>query len=181
MGTVSVQADVDVQQDWKEIFVPARRKNNTRIRVSRMCKYFAEHEEARTENRRGRPRAQADEEKRDAGGITSRPSGVRNEYLSGEDKRVLVAEYINLHCRRQRQFYNLMNDIKDSTTVCFNMLEKIVLPRTPIGLAIILQPPVGVVIHRADGTQRKASTSTPDSSYSFCAKSLERSDKFELY
>ena len=89
-------------------------------------------------------------------------SQVRNEYLSGEDKRVLVAEYINLHCRRQRQFYNLMNDIKDSTTVSFDMLEKIVLPRTPIGLAIILQPPVGVVIHRADGTQRKASTSTPD-------------------
>ena len=48
-----------------------------------MCKYFAEHEEARTENRRGRPRAQADEEKRDAGGITSRPSGVSSAATEG--------------------------------------------------------------------------------------------------
>ena len=61
-------------------------------------------------------------------------SQIRNESLFDEDKKILTAEFI-LHCRRQLQFYNLMNDVKDTTTVCFDMMENLVLPRTQIGQA----------------------------------------------
>ena len=195
-----------------------------------MCKYFAEHQEPRPENRGGRPHADVDEDKRktvrehiqtfrcrsnhhsrkDSPGRKYLPhelsvakmhqlfkeqnhvqisyvlyysvfvsnfnlgfgspatdvwatcvqfrSQVRNESLSDEDKKILTAEFI-LHRRRQRQFYNLMNDAKDTTTVCFDMMENLVLPRTPIGQAYYSRQlylhVFGVVVHRADGTQRK--------------------------
>ena len=162
----------------------------SRDRVSRVCKYFAEHQEPRPENRGGRRHADVDKDKnkrkavrehiqtlrcrsshhsrKDSPGREYLPhalsvakmhqlfkeqnhvqisyalnysvfvsnfnlgfgspaadvcatcvqfrSQVRNESLSDEDKKILTAEFI-LHRRRQRQFYNLMNDVKDTTAV----------------------------------------------------------------
>ena len=38
-----------------------------------------------------------------------------------------------LHRRRSRVFYNLLNDVKNSVTICFDMMENMVLPKSPIG------------------------------------------------
>ena len=83
---------------------------------------------------------------------------VRNDTLTEDEKKVIAAEFI-LHRRRQRQFYDIMNRVGDTTTVCFDMMENLVLPRTPIGQAYYSRQlylhVFGVVVHRADGSQRK--------------------------
>ena len=51
------------------------------------------------------------------------------------DRRREAALYI-LHRRRARKFYDLMNDTSDaSVTVCFDMMQNLSLPKTPIGQA----------------------------------------------
>ena len=83
---------------------------------------------------------------------------VRNDTLTEDEKKVIAADFI-LHRRRQRQFYDIMNRVGDTTTVCFDMMENLVLPRTPIGQAYYSRQlylhVFGVVVHRADGSQRK--------------------------
>ncbi|KAK3761495.1 hypothetical protein RRG08_056580 [Elysia crispata] len=55
---------------------------------------------------------------------------VRNDTLTEDQKKVISAEFI-LHRRRQRQFYDIVNRFGDTATVCFDMMENLVLPRTP--------------------------------------------------
>ncbi|KAK3764422.1 hypothetical protein RRG08_040018 [Elysia crispata] len=83
---------------------------------------------------------------------------VRNDTLTEYEKKVIAAEFI-LHHRRQRQFYNIMNRVRDTKTVCFDMMENLVLPRTPTGQAYYSRQlhlhVFGVVVHQTDGSQRK--------------------------
>lgn len=54
---------------------------------------------------------------------------------SEDDRQVSAAEYI-LHRRRARMFYTRMNEIvPDTVTICFDVMENLGLPRTPIGAA----------------------------------------------
>lgn len=52
--------------------------------------------------------------------------------LTDEQKREKILLY-SLHRRRARQFYNLLNDVGDSFTVCFDVMENLVLPKSAIG------------------------------------------------
>ena len=78
--------------------------------------------------------------------------------LAEADRKVLAAKFI-LHRRQARQFYNTMNNVGETITVCFDVMENLVLPKTPIGQAYysrqLYQYIFGIVIHRADGTQMK--------------------------
>lgn len=60
-----------------------------------------------------------------------------------------------LHRRRARRFYDVMNAVDDSFTVCFNIMENLVLPKTPIGQAYysrqLYMYVFGVVRHRGRG------------------------------
>ena len=83
---------------------------------------------------------------------------VWNETLTEDEKKVIAAEFI-LHRQRQRQFYDIMNRVGDTTTVCFDMMENLALPRTSIGQAYYSRQlylhVFGVVGHLADSSQRK--------------------------
>ena len=62
-----------------------------------------------------------------------------------------------LHRRRARKFYDLMNDTSDaSVTVCFDMMQNLSLPKTPIGQAYYSRQlslyEFAVVLHRGRGT-----------------------------
>ncbi|GFO04519.1 hypothetical protein PoB_003102400 [Plakobranchus ocellatus] len=85
-------------------------------------------------------------------------SRVQNTSMSEEERKVMAAEFI-LHHRRARQFYNLLNEVNDTLTACFDVMENLVLPRTPIGQAYYSRHMylyvLGVVIHHNNGTQDK--------------------------
>ncbi|XP_060790810.1 uncharacterized protein LOC132894682 [Neoarius graeffei] len=51
--------------------------------------------------------------------------------LKEEEKREKILQY-SLHRRRARQFYNILNDVGDSFTVCFDVMENLVLPKSAI-------------------------------------------------
>lgn len=57
---------------------------------------------------------------------------LKNPEKCDEEKKVDAAMYI-LHRRRARMFYDLLNNVEDSVTVCFDVMENQVLPKSPIG------------------------------------------------
>ncbi|CAM1328338.1 Uncharacterised protein g9739 [Pycnogonum litorale] len=58
---------------------------------------------------------------------------VRSLELTDDEKKEKLLLY-NLHRRKARQFYNLLNDVVDDTvTICFDIMENLVLPKSPIG------------------------------------------------
>ncbi len=60
---------------------------------------------------------------------------VKDLSLTEEEKRSESASYI-LHRRRARVFYDLLGKVDhDSVTLCFDMMQNLTLPRTPIGQA----------------------------------------------
>ena len=80
---------------------------------------------------------------------------VKDPALSEEDSRVIAAEFI-IHRRRSRKFYDLLNEVPDdSVTFCFDVMENLVLPKTPIGQAYysrqLYMYVFAVVLHRGRG------------------------------
>ncbi|GFN82203.1 hypothetical protein PoB_000870900 [Plakobranchus ocellatus] len=57
-------------------------------------------------------------------------SRVQDTSMTEVERKVMAAEFI-LHRKRARQFYNLLNEVKDTITVCFDVMENLDLPRTP--------------------------------------------------
>lgn len=74
--------------------------------------------------------------------------------LTDEQKRQKILLY-SVHRRRARQFYNLLNDVGDSFTVCFDVMENLVLPKSAIGQTYYSRQlyfyVFGVVRHRGRG------------------------------
>ena len=86
-------------------------------------------------------------------------SQIKNPGLSDQDKKVGSARFV-LHRRRARKFYDLMNDVDETYTITFDIMENLVLPKTPIGQAYYSRQlyfyVFGIVRHRGrDGTQGK--------------------------
>ena len=57
---------------------------------------------------------------------------MRNPDLSANDRREKTALYI-VHRRRARQFYESMQQVQNTYTVCFDVMENLVLPKSAIG------------------------------------------------
>ncbi|CAK6976863.1 uncharacterized protein LOC117550378 [Scomber scombrus] len=78
--------------------------------------------------------------------------------LTEEEKRSETASYI-LHRRRARVFYDLLAKVDhDAVTLCFDMMQNVVLPRTPIGQAYhsrqLYVYVFGVIIHHGKGSKQ---------------------------
>ncbi len=83
---------------------------------------------------------------------------VKDPSLTEEEKRSESASYI-LHRRRARVFYDLLGKVDhDSVTLCFDMMQNLTLPRTPIGQAYYSRQlhlyVFGVVIHHGKGSKQ---------------------------
>lgn len=52
--------------------------------------------------------------------------------LTSEQKWSKIILY-SLHWRRARQFYDTLNDVGDTFTICFDIKENLVLPKSAIG------------------------------------------------
>lgn len=60
---------------------------------------------------------------------------VQSQDLTAQEKMEPTANFI-IHRRKARKFYDLMNVASEDTiTLCFDMMENQVLPKTPIGAA----------------------------------------------
>lgn len=60
---------------------------------------------------------------------------ITDPNMTEADKQVESASFI-LHCRRARIFYDLLGRVaNDYVTVCFDMMQNLILPKTPIGQA----------------------------------------------
>lgn len=77
--------------------------------------------------------------------------------LTEEENRYTSARFI-LHRRRARRFYDNMNNVQDSFTMCFDIMENLVLPRSPIGKTFysrqLYMYVFGVVHHRGRGVSQ---------------------------
>ena len=79
----------------------------------------------------------------------------KDQLAAEEDRRREAASYI-LHRRRARVFYDMLNATDEaSITVCFDMMQNLSLPKTPIGLAYYSRQlsmyVFGVVVHHGRG------------------------------
>ncbi|KAK0151969.1 hypothetical protein N1851_006668 [Merluccius polli] len=79
---------------------------------------------------------------------------INNPDSSAEEKRDKMIFY-TLHRRGACQFYDSLNDVADSFTVCFHIMENLVLPKSAIGQAYYSRQlylyVFGVVCHRGRG------------------------------
>ncbi|XP_030609211.1 uncharacterized protein LOC115796879 [Archocentrus centrarchus] len=57
---------------------------------------------------------------------------VKDTELSAEEKRNKILQY-TVHRRQARQLYQLLNDVGESFTVCFDIMENLVLPESGVG------------------------------------------------
>ena len=78
-------------------------------------------------------------------------AGDRRRPTTTDDAALFI-----LHRRRARKFYDLLNDTGDkSVTVCFDMMQNLSLPKTPIGQAYYSRQlslyVFAVVVHRGRG------------------------------
>lgn len=82
---------------------------------------------------------------------------TRDPGLTPDEKRDKVLLF-GLHRRRARQFYQQMNEVGDSFTVCFDVMENLVLPKSPIGQTYYSRQlyyyVFGVVRHRGRGNSQ---------------------------
>ncbi|XP_041362797.1 uncharacterized protein LOC121378605 [Gigantopelta aegis] len=84
---------------------------------------------------------------------------IRDTEQTPDEKQEKILLY-TLHRRRARQFYNKMNEVGDSFIVCFDVMENLVLPKSPVGQAYYSRQlylyVFGIVHHRGRGeSQRK--------------------------
>jgi hypothetical protein len=79
---------------------------------------------------------------------------LKDPSITEEEKRQHSAMFI-LHRRRARRFYDDLNNVEDSFTMCFDIMENLVLPRSPIGQTFYSRQlylyVFGVVHHRGRG------------------------------
>lgn len=79
---------------------------------------------------------------------------INNPDLTAEERRSKVLLY-TLHRRRAHQFYDTLNDVGDTFTVCFDIMENLALPRSAIGQTYyscqVYFYVFGVVRHRGRG------------------------------
>ena len=91
---------------------------------------------------------------------------ITDPNLTQTEKKMETASFI-LHRRRARVFYDLLGRVaEDHVTVCFDMMQNMVLPKTPIGQAYysrqLYMYQLGVVVHHGE-------------------KSLQTNDNVHLY
>ncbi|XP_034047172.1 uncharacterized protein LOC117528648 [Thalassophryne amazonica] len=85
---------------------------------------------------------------------------ISDPNLTEREKQIESASFI-LHHRRARMFYDLLNRVaNDYVTVCFDMMQNLILPKTPIGQAYYSRQLYlylfGVVRHHVENSyQRK--------------------------
>ena len=85
---------------------------------------------------------------------------MKDPNMTNEEKRVEIGTFI-LHRRRARMFYDLLGQVvNNSVTICFDMMQNLVLPRTPIGQSYysrqLYMYLFGVVVHQGkDSRQTK--------------------------
>lgn len=84
---------------------------------------------------------------------------LKDPEMPDEEKRRESALFM-LHRRKARKFYDLLNAVNESFTISFDMMQNLVLPKSPIGQTYysrqLYQYVFGVVRHRGRGvTQRK--------------------------
>ncbi|XP_065645591.1 uncharacterized protein LOC136076054 [Hydra vulgaris] len=82
---------------------------------------------------------------------------MKNQNITDNQKKLKTALFI-LHRRKARKFYSLLNDIHpNEITICFDMMENLVLPKLSIGEAYYSRQlyfyVLGVVIHKGDKSQ----------------------------
>ena len=82
---------------------------------------------------------------------------MKNINISDAEKQTKVALYI-LHRRKARKFYSLLNDVQPTEiTICFDMMENLVLPKLSIGEAYYSRQlyfyVLGIVVHRGNKSQ----------------------------
>ncbi|XP_041365380.1 uncharacterized protein LOC121380568 [Gigantopelta aegis] len=79
---------------------------------------------------------------------------LKNPFITDDNKRNCSAMFI-LHRRMARRFYDSLNNVEDSFTVCFDIMENLVLPKSPIGQTFYSRQlylyVFGVVHHRGRG------------------------------
>ena len=79
---------------------------------------------------------------------------INNPDSSPEEKRDKLLMY-TLHHRRARQVYHSLNDVADSFTICFDVMENLLLPKSAIGQTYyswhLYLYVFGVVCHRGRG------------------------------
>lgn len=78
-----------------------------------------------------------------------------------EDERKREIVSFMLHRRRARVFYSLLNAVEDSVTVCFDMMQNLPLPKSPIGQTYysrqLYMYVFGVVVHHGERSQQALS------------------------
>lgn len=57
---------------------------------------------------------------------------LKDRDLTAEEKRNTILKYM-LHKRRARQFYDALNEVADAFTICFDIMENLVLPKSATG------------------------------------------------
>ncbi|XP_065641134.1 uncharacterized protein LOC136073391 [Hydra vulgaris] len=82
---------------------------------------------------------------------------IKNKNITDDQKKLKTALFI-LHRTKARKFYSLLNDIyPNEITICFDMMENLVLPKLSIGEAYYSRQAyfyvLGVVIHKGDKSQ----------------------------
>lgn len=84
-------------------------------------------------------------------------SKIRNLDQTQWDKAQHAAEYL-MHRRRARAFYDLLNQQENSVTVCFDIMENLVLPKSPIGQTYYSRQlylyVMGIVWHHGKGSRQ---------------------------
>lgn len=83
---------------------------------------------------------------------------VKDPSLTEEEKRSEAASFI-LHRRRARVFYDLLGKVDhDAVTLCFDMMQNLILPKTPIGQAYysgqLYMYVFGVVVYHGKGSKQ---------------------------
>ncbi|KAA0703634.1 hypothetical protein E1301_Tti015520 [Triplophysa tibetana] len=61
-------------------------------------------------------------------------NAIKEPDPSAEEKQKTILLY-TLHRRRARQFYKILNEVGDTLTICFDMMENLVLPKSAVGQA----------------------------------------------
>ncbi|XP_055064736.2 uncharacterized protein [Misgurnus anguillicaudatus] len=83
---------------------------------------------------------------------------IKDPDLSAEEKRDKILMY-TVHCRRARQFFDTLHDVGDTYTVCFDIMENLVLPKSAVGHAYnshhLYMYVLAIVRHRGRGEPQR--------------------------
>lgn len=78
---------------------------------------------------------------------------MKDPHLTEEERKAEIVS-VMLHRRRARVFYTLLNAVEDTVTVCFDMMQNLSLPKSPIGQTYysrqLYMYVFGVVVHHGE-------------------------------